>query len=332
MDAEQEAREDISNGTTLSGEEKQKILLTLGLGAAISLMVCFVALGMAFMKKLYRYTVHRLAMYQVMAALLVSAIHLLELTSINHNNIHNPLCITLGFLMEYVILVKIMFILCLTFHLFCFSICHVNLNQLEIMHILISIITPLLFVWIPFIHHLYGLAGAWCWIKNWKDNHADSKIVEGEIEQYALLYGPAIISLSMANIAVIVIISVLTCRAYGCCNKHYRLLVKEEKYKKVLKEVLPLVAYPILSFLLYIPGFINRLIGSVTKDVNFASFILSAISSTSLNFFAGLTFIIHILILECSKQTTVSYNITVRRNSSFVPITDTFTSQKKISD
>ena len=65
-------------------------------------------------------------------------------------------------------------------------------------------------MWIPFVpingRSYYGQAGAWCWIKNWQNNRADQNLREGEIEQYVLLYGPAIISLSMAIIAVIVII------------------------------------------------------------------------------------------------------------------------------
>ena len=57
---------------------------------------------------------------------------------------------------------------------------------------IVSIITPLLFVWIPFINDTYCQTGAWCWITNWKRDQADKKLTIGEIEQYSLLYGPAI--------------------------------------------------------------------------------------------------------------------------------------------
>ena len=43
-------------------------------------------------------------------------------------------------------------------------------------------------MWIPFLHDAYGLAGAWCWIRQ-KDDNCDS-LLAGKIEQYVLGYGP----------------------------------------------------------------------------------------------------------------------------------------------
>ena len=298
--------------------ESTYILIPMGAVGILSVIVCSVAVIMVVVLKLYKYAVHRLAMYQVMAALFHSLICVFELVSFtkdcdNINTTGTALCEAAGFLLEYGLWVKLMFTLCLTFHLFCFSVLHKNFQRFDIAHILISVFGPFLFVWIPFINDTYGQAGAWCWIKNWQNNNPDNNSVEaGEIYRYVLLYGPAIISLLMANIAVIVIIIVLVHRAYGCCN-NYRLnnsinesapLITSEnlRNKKVLKEVLPLVVYPILSFLLYIPAFINRLVGSITNCVNFYSFILSAISLPALGMFAGLTLIIHIIVLQCSNH------------------------------
>ena len=39
-------------------------------------------------------------------------------------------------------------------------------------------------VWISFLHDAYGLAGAWCWIRQ-KDDNCDS-LLAGKIEQYVL--------------------------------------------------------------------------------------------------------------------------------------------------
>ena len=225
--------------TSLSCEESTSILLTMGAVGILSAIVCSVAIIMVVVLKLYKYAVHRLAMYQVMAALFYSLIRVFELvsfTKLDHcdinvyqqyiNTTRTALCEAAGFLLEYGFLMKLMFTLCLTFHLFCFSVLHKNFQRFDIAHILISVFSPFLFVWIPFVpingRSYYGQAGVWCWIRNWQNNNPDHNLLEGEIEQYALLYGPAIISLSMANIAVIVIIVVLVHRAYGCCN-NYRL-------------------------------------------------------------------------------------------------------------
>ena len=306
------------NMASLTYEEKHQILVIIGLGAIVAVFVCLIAIGMLVLFKLYKYSVHRLAMYQVTAALffaIVCSMKLVGITMDESSDSYHSFCIASGFLTEYSQCVKLMFTLCLTFHLFCFSVFHISLNRLEFAHIAISIITPLLFAWVPFIDDMYGQAGAWCWIKNWKNNTSDNKLKEGEIEQYTLLYGPAMLSQSLAIVAVIIIIVVLTQRAYGCCNCHIAdgelaPLIKEEqisnlnKHKKVLKEVLPLVTYPILSFTLYIPAFINRLLGSISPCVSIISFIWTAVSLPLLSTFAGLVLIVHVTIIKCSPKST----------------------------
>ena len=176
---------------------------------------------------------------------------------------------------------------------------------------MVSILGPALFSWIPFIHGLYGEAGAWCWIQNWKDNDATNKLPLGEIEQYAL-YGVAMTCLLLCGAAVVVVSVILICRAYKCRSKccsnaegdhndeHQPLL--KDKQRKVLREILPLVSYPILSLLLYIPSFINRIIGSIFQTPIMIGFMWSAVTLPLVGLFAGVSLIVHIFILECPKK------------------------------
>jgi hypothetical protein len=300
MDEGMESNQTESHSATLTKQEKYAILLTLGIGGAVAVIICLVALGMLVGFKLYKYFVHRLAMYQVLAALFFALMCVLELINLHYELVP---CLVSAFLLEYSIIVKLMFILCLTFHLFFYSIFHINFKKLEVVHILISVFVPFLFVWVPFVNRAYGQAGAWCWIMNWRNDTADHKFIAGEIEQYTLLYGPAILSLSIAIIAVIAILVVLAYRAFRkqpIPDVHTSLLEKD-KHKQALKEVIPLVMYPILSFLLYIPAFINRLVGSIYNNPSLVSFIWSGLSVPALSSFAGLTLIIHIFILKCSS-------------------------------
>ena len=120
-----------TNQFSLSHEEKYKILLTMGCGGFVAAIICVIALGMALVLKLYKYAVHRLAMYQVMGALFFEVTCLLELAFIKYNgsnSFYHSFCSAVGFLIEYALLVKLMFTLCLTFHLFYFSVFHVSLN------------------------------------------------------------------------------------------------------------------------------------------------------------------------------------------------------------
>lgn len=311
------------NNTTNVEDKYKTILLAMGGGGFVAFSVCLIAVILVIVLKLYKYKVHRLAMYQVLAALFYGITCSFELAIIKSNNIKETwvnemtVCKAAGFLLEYGLWVKLMFTLGLTFYLFCYSVLHKDFKKFEVIHILISIFFPLLFTWIPFVRDTYGLAGAWCWIKNWNNNNPSNHSSIGEIEQIVLLYGPAMVCLSVAAIVVIVIIVVLLRRAYGYSNYTPNdeqttplLSQNREAYKRVFKQVLPLIAYPILSVALYIPAFINRLIGTLCNCVSFYSFMWSAISLPALSLFAGLTLIIHIVVLKCvnNRQTNTVYH------------------------
>ena len=190
----------------------------------------------------------------------------MEVIFINYQyDTYHILCIIEGFMLEYTLWIKLMFTFCLTFHLFCLSVFHVKFAQLEVFYVLASIFGPLLFIWIPFVSIngrgiTYGLAGAWCWIRKWQNNNASQNLEPGEIEQYTLLYGPALSCLILCGVAVLVIAVVLICQAYNCkcCFRNddeFQPLLGDNGSKtkrKILKEILPLIIYPILSFMFYI--------------------------------------------------------------------------------
>ena len=295
-----------------------RILLSMSSVGAAAIVVCIFALIMALKFKLHKFFIHRLAIYQVLSASLYSIVCVLEVIFINYDgsSAYHILCIIEGFLLEYTLWIKLMFTFCLTFHLFCFSVFHVKFARLEVFYVLASVLGPLLFIWIPFVSIngrgiTYGLAGAWCWIRNWQNNNASQNLEPGEIEQYTLLYGPAISGLMLCGVAVLVIAVVLICRAYNCKCCHQNnddefqpLLINGDRKtkKKILREILPLIIYPILSFMFYIPAFTNRLIGSKDEEPNETSFMWSAISLPLVGLLAGVSLIVHIFILKCPRN------------------------------
>lgn len=297
-----------SNRSTLSHKEKRVILLAMGVGGVCAILVCVVALIMVKFFKLYRYLSHRLAMYQVLAAVFFGSVCALEMTFIQYDEraYYRYLCAIAGFLLEYAVWVKLLFMFCLTFHLFCFAVFYRNFEKLEVVYIVFSIIGPLTFCWIPFVHGIYGEAGAWCWIQNWSNDCANSKLPEGEIEEYSLLYGPAFIGLSLSALAVFFIVVVLAYRAYFFRTHSHdsdeSTSLLNTQRRKVLREIAPLVAYPILFFIFFAPSFVNRIRGTIVKEASFESFMWSAITTPMLSFFAGVTLIVHILVLECRKS------------------------------
>lgn len=311
--------ENETHPSVLTYHEKYVILMTnCGVGIA-AIVVCLIAVAMALKFKLHNFFIHRLAIYQVFSAMLYSAVRIVEVIFINYDknpSVYHPICVIEGFVLEYTLWIKLMFTFCLTFHLFCLSVFHIKLARLEVVYVLLSIFGPLLFTWVPFISinssgPLYGVAGAWCWIQNWKDDNASIKLPQGEIEQYALLYAPAITCLLLCGVAVVIITVILVCQAYRsscfCCNRanSEQQPLLTEKNTKILKEILPLIIYPILSLLFYIPAFINRLIGSISSNANFSSFIWSAVSLPLVGLLAGVSLIAHIFILKCTCPKTI---------------------------
>ena len=293
------------------------ILISMSSVGAAAIVVCLVALIMALKFKIHKFFIHRLAIYQVLSASLYSIVCVMEVIFINYQyDTYHILCIIEGFMLEYTLWIKLMFTFCLTFHLFCLSVFHAMFARLEVFYVLTSVFGPLLFIWIPFVSIngskiTYGLAGAWCWIQNWKNNNASTNLVQGEVEQYALLYGPALSCLMLCGVAVLVIAVVLICQAYNCKCCHGNdddelqpLLGNNDpkRKRKILKEILPLIIYPILSFMFYIPAFTNRLIGSKDKEPDVTSFMWSAISLPLVGLLAGVSLIVHIFILKFPKN------------------------------
>lgn len=196
-----------------------------------------------------------------------------------------------------------------------------------------SVCIPLVMAVIPFATNSYGQAGAWCWIQNWKNNCPLDITLNGEIEQFVLLYGVAFIILVVVAIAVVIMFVVLIYRVY--CRRD-QWAVGSEQHRQALKHLLPLIVYPIVFCVFFITPFANRLYMSEDKlELNLvyaSSFFIPAWS-----FAAGTALLVHMLIVSFStirkkkwKPTLYGYNRVVRsygssQNAVTVNRTDTVT-------
>ena len=62
-------------------------------------------------------------------------------------------------------------------------------SKAELFGALLRVLFPFMFNWLPFIWSMYGLSGAWCWIKLIQGNcHSSYEL--GLSLMLALLYGP----------------------------------------------------------------------------------------------------------------------------------------------
>ena len=106
----------------MSTNETYTILCCMGFIGLSSVIVCFTSVVLVFVFKLYVYFVHRLALYQVLAALcygLVLTLELLFLIFPKDDEKNRWLCETVGFLFLYFSWMKLLFTAWLVMNLFC---------------------------------------------------------------------------------------------------------------------------------------------------------------------------------------------------------------------
>ena len=292
--------------TLINDTDKQNALYAMGSLGVAATIVCFVAASLVFIFKLYKSFAHRLALYQVSAGFFYGLALAFELAYVSltvPKDEKGPGCEIIGFSILYFSWVKLMFTSWVVLHLFCFSVFYKNLQNLEILFVFISVLFPLLFSWAPFLpdeHGVpsYGSAGAWCWIRNWRNDCIQHKFIPGIGEQLGLWYVPAEIFSIIDSIAIVVIISRLIC----CRPKDEEItLLERGKRMKALKELLPLLVYPILYCILLIPPFANRIYGAASNKLNITVIVISGGFVPLQPLCAGLALFIHVCVLKCSK-------------------------------
>ena len=210
---------------------------------ALSVFVCLLAAILVFILGLHDKIVYRLALYQVLAALVIAIAQLLQVLIGNAK--YNSVCIALGWFGMYFQWVKLLFTVWTTFHLFCFAILHKNLKKLEVLYAVTSLLVPIVIAAVPLITHSYGYSSVdGCYIPAYAGNVTLNNAI---IERFALWDGPAMVILLVLSITMAVMVTKLGGRVYG--RLQYEQITDGDQFSKALKQLLPLAAFPILFFL-----------------------------------------------------------------------------------
>ena len=109
----------------------------LAVANGVSVLVCLLAAILLCCLKLYKKIVYRLALYQVLSALAMASVFVMQVVFINYNKspiIYGRVCTAIGFLGMYTEWTKLLFTMWVTFHLFCFAVLHKNLKKLEVLY------------------------------------------------------------------------------------------------------------------------------------------------------------------------------------------------------
>lgn len=313
---------------TLSVEMRQILLIAVGATAFLSTATSTVAIVLLFCQRMYQRFTHRLVLYLLFYADFSSATLFMGITGLFKTFVmseaYTPFCSASGFLNEYSGFAQLLSQTVLTFHIGCLIVlveirCTRPLGHnylgittafemnstrkakcygrcLELFFALSPLVIPHSFIWVPFINDNYGHAyGLWCWIRRTGDNC--KPVPSGIVEEYAIYYGP-LLFLTFANACVIITtIVTISWKAYHA----HKLGEISTGYQDTMKQVLPILAYPIIFQVLSWFSLADRLYSLLSSESNIPLFVIHSIGSPSWGFFAAVTFAIYFVVWKKHK-------------------------------
>ena len=262
----------------------------------LAALTCSLVIGMIIFFKAYKIFVHRLALYLAIAAFFNSFAFILNsLPAENRCGYmfvkNEGFCIATGFLDQVTTWVILLLVCWIALHIFMLGVLKRDYNSLkyEVTGVATTLVTSLVSSIIPFIDFgngtMYGLAGAWCWIRTTSENC--DVFTEGVVEQFVLWYATVMFFVTLNFIAVLAVIVVLyrgTQKTQGGLRR---------TYKDAIRETLPLLFYPIIFSVIYSLAFVNRVYFAGTQNTVVALWAIHAIAESSLPLFIPLAFLLH---------------------------------------
>ena len=270
--------------------------------AGLAVLACCVAIFLIFISKAYKRFVHRLTLYLTIAALVYSVVFILQIMPVESSCgfvvVRNEqLCMAAGFLVLYGGWAMLLLICWITLHLFILAVFKQNYKscKYEVGGLIICHVCPLLWCAVPFINFehgvMYGLAGAWCWIRVTGNNC--QPYGEGVVEQFTLWYGPLIFIVLLIFLVIAIMIIALyrgTRESGAVLSTTYQL---QSQYREALKETMPLLFYPIIYNILCCLAFANRVYYAATDKTSFPLWIIHAVVDPCLPLVIPIAFLFH---------------------------------------
>lgn len=281
-------------------------LLVMSVTGGAAAVTCFVAVFLVVAKKLYELFAYRLALYHVITGLLSGLACVLEAISLLYYEASlgedppSP-CVAVGFTIQYFVWMKLCFTFWVIFHLFFYAVCYKNLKKLELLYVLTSLMIPTVASVIPLVTGSYGMAGSWCWIRTCTGTAAERNA--GLIEQFALWYAPSIALLLLDCVVVVVIVAVLSYRTFAerKGRKEALLVMKRPLQQSALRQLLPLLVYPVTWCLLSVPPLVDRVFGAMNVHSDGLT-VANAFCTSAWSLAAGVALIIHIALISMGAK------------------------------
>ena len=259
MDTLSDGSQFMLNCTELNVTQLKSINMTQSLTAFACLIIVTVILLQICLFKAYRTVFQRMFLYLIVSAWILEAQISVRIEHQFYYEGQHHMCKMYGFLTQWSVISMFLFSLGIIIHLLYLVFSQIkgksptSISQksktLELFYIVAVCIVPGTYLWIPFIHDNYGLAGAFCWMRALDENCTNV----GLEDQVIFGYGFSIISGIVGVFATIALL-VLYCRI----AQHF------PEAKKLLLRTLILVIF-LLAFVLVISlALVVRLYTAIT--------------------------------------------------------------------
>ena len=266
-----------------------------------SVLVCLLATILVFALKLHKKAVYRLALYQVLAALLLAIEQASQTMMVHYKDnpfVYGQVCVAMGWLALYLLWMKLLFTMWVTFHLFCFAVLHKNLQKLEVLCVVTSLLVPAVIASVPLITKSYGYSTVdGCFIPAYLNSSYNSSLQVAVIERISLVDGPALGILFATSTAMVAMAIKLGHKVYW--RLKYEEITGGDQFWQALKRLLPLAAFPILFFVFFVAYFIFDVYYSfLTPTPNDILVFFAYLSISLWSLSSGVTLIVHITVVR----------------------------------
>jgi len=255
--------------------------------------------------KLYRTFEDRLALYVMVVGFIQGITTALQVAPVHHNGEEVEvrhglmgLCVTLAFAVQVTVSQLMMVLTWILVYVFLRAVFRYKADSKkeEIAGLLITLGLPLIVNLLPFIHNLYGLAGAWCWIRA-TSSDCQSLITLGIVYQMTLFYGPKAL-LVLLSFAMFLVMAVILCK--DSCNQSGE--GQRYPYQQAIRLTLPLLLYLVLYNIIVGVMIANRVDYAIAiahgRKPYYPLFLAHAISDPMRVLFIPVAFLLHPRTLE----------------------------------
>ena len=172
-------------------------------------------------------------------------------------------CIFSGFLNQVSSWMILDAVTCITLSLIIRAFFQRDPESLDKLSVLLIFVLPFTFNWVPFIGKAYGKSGAWCWIRS-VDKCMREVFQFGRTLQLALWYIPLYLVIVVQIVLFVsVAVKLFHYKKYSTIGGYIRYNNHNKDGQDLIKETVPMLAFPVIYFVTNIFPLVNRIHGYI---------------------------------------------------------------------